>query len=274
MRLILLTSIGLAALAGPTAAVAQTADWTGPYIGGRLGLTTQPKDSDETIQFDTNLDGSFDDTVNTVSGANAFQRGFCGGAAVSATANTCSDRNGTEWAVHAGYDRQIGGSLVVGAVVEYGRAYIRDSVTAFSSTPAFYTLTRSVKNTGSLRVRAGLTFGETLAYATGGIAYGKIRSSFTTSNAVNTFALSGTGDDAWGHRVGGGLERRISSRFSIGAQYLFTSLKDDGISVRVAGSNVPVSNPFILRNAEGTDLKRSSRRFNSNSVSVLASLRF
>ena len=274
MRLFLLASVGLVALGSPIAAVAQDADWTGVYFGGRLGYTTQSDDSDETIQFDTDLDGTFGDNVNTSSGANAFARGFCGGSAFSATATSCADRFGTEWAVHAGYDLQLGGSLVVGAVAEYGRAYIEDGVTAFSSTPAFYTLTRRLGDTGSVRGRAGFSFGNTLAFATAGIAYGKIRTSFETSNAVNSFTPTDDEDGAFGYRVGGGVERLVSDRFSIGVQYLHTSLRDDGVTVRVGGENVPVSNPFILGNAEGTDLRRSSRRFNSNSASVLVSFRF
>jgi outer membrane immunogenic protein len=80
--------------------------------------------------------------------------------------------------------------------------------------------------------------------------------------------------DSWGYRVGGGIEQRISQNFSIGAQYLHTSFKDDDYTVRIGGANVPVSNPFILTNAGGTDFRRSGRRFNSNNVSVVASFRF
>lgn len=274
MRLLLLASAGLVVLVVPSPAVAQDADWTGAHFGGRLGFTTQPDDSNETILFDTDLNGSFDDNVNTSSGTNAFARGFCGGAAFSATATSCSDRFGTEWAIHAGYDLQLGRSLVVGALAEYGRSHIEDSVTAFSSTPAFYTLTRRLGHTASVRARAGLSFGNTLAFATGGIAYGKIRSHFDTSNMVNSFTPTEGKEGAWGYRVGGGVEQRVSDRFSIGVQYLHTSLDDDGMIVRVGGANVPVSNPFILGNTEGTDLRRSSRRFNSNSASVLVSFRF
>lgn len=275
MRLLLLlpASVALTAIAAP--ASAQNADWTGFYAGGRLGYTSQPKDNDETILFDTNLDGAFDDTVNTTGGVNAFARGFCGGAAGSATANGCSDRDGTEWAGHAGFDYQLGSALVVGAVAEYGRSTIEDSVTAFSSTPAFYTFTRRLRDHAGIRGRAGVTFGNTLAYGTGGLAWGKIRRSFSTSNRVNTVTETAGDKDAWGYSYGGGIEQRVSPNFSIGAQYLYTSLKDDdGSTVNIGGANVPVSNPFILRNAQGTNLRRSSERFNRHNLSVVASFRF
>ena len=273
MRL-LLASAALIAACTPAAVAAQDADWTGFYVGGRLGFTSQPEDKNETILFDTDLDGTFDDTVTTASGTNAFARGFCGGEARSATANGCDDDDGTEYAAHAGFDYQLGQSLVVGIVGEYGRADIEDSVSAFSSTPAFYTLTRRLRDHASLRARAGFALGNTLLYGTGGIAYGKIRNRFTTSNTVNTFSQLGARESLYGYTVGGGVEQRVSDNFSIGVQYLYTSLKDEDFNVRIGGANVPVSNPFILQNAGGTDIQRSSGRFNRNAVHVVASFRF
>lgn len=274
MKIYWLASAALA-LAAPLPALAQSADWTGLYFGGRLGYSTQPNDSNETVLFDTDLDGTFGDTVNTSAGADAFSTGFCGGAASTATATNCNDRDGTEWAVHAGYDLQFGSSFVVGVVGEYGRSTIIDSVSGFSTTPAFYTLTRRLRDTAAIRARAGFTLGRTLIYGTGGIAYGKVRNSFRTSNGVNTFTQTGDREDLWGYRAGGGVEQWISDNFSIGAQYLYTSLKDDSdFTVRAGGDNVPVSNPFILGNPDGTDFRRSSNRFNSHNLSVVASFRF
>lgn len=274
MRTFLLASATLVLVAAPLPVMAQDTTWTGPYVGGRLGYTSQNEDKDETVLFDTDLNGAFDDTVNTVAGANAFPRGFCGGRATSATATGCSDRDGTEWAVHAGYDYQFGGSLVAGLVAEYGRSTIVDSVTAFSSTPAFYTLTRRLRDHGSVRARVGFAMGDTLLYGTGGVAYGKIRRSFSTSNRVNTFTESSEGEGTWGYRAGGGVEQRFGRNFSLAAQYLYTSFKDDDFTVRVGGTSVPLSNPFILRNPSGTDFRRSGDRFNSHNFSVVASFRF
>jgi hypothetical protein len=44
--------------------------------------------------------------------------------------------------------------------------------------------------------------------------------------------------------------------------------------VRLGGATVPVSNPFIRTNAQGTDFRRTGTQFNSNNVSVVASFRF
>ena len=268
------SAILLMASAVTTPAFAQSteATWDGFYLGGSLGYAFQPGDRNEQILFDTNRDGTFGDTVRPAN--NAFSPGFCGGAANGATPATgCSgDKDGTVWAAHVGFDKQFGG-IVVGAVGEYGRADISDSVSAFSSTPAFYTMTRRLKDNASIRLRAGYSLGTTLVYGTGGGAYGKIRNSFRTSNGANSFATNGN-DHAWGYRYGGGIEQLIAPNFSIGAQYLYTSLKDNDARVAVGPGTAPATNPFLLANATGTDFRRSSSRFATHSVAVTASFRF
>ena len=259
--------------AAPAAAQSADQSWTGPYVGGRLGYAFQKSDKGETVLFDTDLDGSFGDTVTTGTGANAFSPGFCGGSAQGRTpaGNCADDRDGTDWAAHAGFDYQIG-PVVVGLVGDYGRTDISDSVAAFSTTPAFYTLTRELRSNASLRARAGVASGNTLVYGTGGVAWGRIRNSFATSNTANAFTNTGN-EDAWGYRVGGGVEQRLGGGFSIGAQYLYTSLKDDDFRVR-AGGPAPAGNPFLRANPSGTDFARSGDRFNSHSAHVAVSFRF
>ncbi|HEX8534777.1 MAG TPA: outer membrane beta-barrel protein [Allosphingosinicella sp.] len=268
-------AIAAAATAFPAAAPAQdgTAGWSGPYVGGRLGYAFQPKDRNETILFDTDLNGSFGDTVNTTTGANAFSPGFCGGRALDRTpaAGCAGDTDGTDWAVHAGYDMDLGG-IVAGVVADYGRTHVEDSVAAFSTTPAFYTMTRHMRDNASIRARVGAALGETLFYGTGGLAWGKVRNRFATSNTANTFTNSGN-EDAWGYRYGGGVEHRVAPNFSVGFQYLYTSLKDDDFRVRAQGP-APATNPFILKNAGGTDFARSGERFNWHSAHVSVNFRF
>jgi outer membrane immunogenic protein len=264
-----------AALAFAAPASAQeTRSWTGPYGGVRVGIATNKGGDNETILFDTNLDGNFNETVTTGTGANAFSPGFCGGRARGATAamGCRSDEEGYDIAAHLGYDVQLGSSFVVGIVGEYGRSDISDSVSAFSTTPAFYTMTRRLRDNGSLRLRAGVAFGDTLVYGTGGVAYGKIRNSFTTSNTANTFTNTGN-EDAWGYRVGGGVEERIARNLSLGLQYAYTSLETDEFQVR-AGAPAPAGNPFIRTNPMGTDFARSDDKFDTHSLSLTMSLRF
>jgi len=273
MRFILTsTAIGLAAL-GAAAASAQTtgAGWTGFYVGGQLGYGWQPSDGDETIGFDRNLDGDFSDAFPN------FAPGFCGGSATSRTpASGCTkDGDGTSWRVHAGFDYQLGAGdsgFVVGAVVDYGRTYIYDSVSAFSTTPAAYKIKAKLKNDGSVRGRAGYALSTgTLVYGTGGLAYGKIRNSFSTTNGVNTFTESKSKKDAWGWTYGGGIEQRVG-RVSIGALYLFNVLKNHDYSVRASGG-LP-GGPFTAVNAGGTDFRRGFSKFAYHTVAATVSYRF
>lgn len=272
--------IAAAAIAGAallaTPAFAQDADtWTGLYVGGHIGYGFQPKDESETILFDTNLDGNFGDTVNTSAPANAFSPGFCGGAAngTAPAAGCDGDRDGIEGGVHVGYDYQTSGGLVIGAVADYDRTRLRDSVSAFSTTPARYTMTRRLRDTASFRLRAGFAAGRTLFYATGGFAYGNIRNSFTTSNTANSFTDNGN-EHGWGYVFGGGIERKLGSHVSVGLQYLYRSIDAGDYVVRAGPGTAPLTNPFRIVNASGTDFARSSDRFTSHAVQATASYRF
>src|SRR4051812_33462508 len=226
--------VPLVALIAAGPASAQSADptrWTGPYSRVRAGWSFQPKDGAEKIAYDTNLDGTYGDTVRTAAGADAFSPGNCGGYARGATpAQGCKgDKGGLEWAVHAGYDFDLGGP-VIGLVAEFGAGYAADAVSSFSTTPASYTMVRTQEYAYGLRARAGYVFGpqrNTLVYATGGGVRAKLDNEFRTTNAANSFTLGGD-TKAWGYRIGAGVEQRVDPRLSIGLQYLFTSIDDKG----------------------------------------------
>lgn len=267
----------LALLLSATAAMAQDAQWEGAYVGGHFG-GAEPVDSDGgRILFDTNLDGSFGDTVRTAAGADAFSPGFCGGSANGRTpaAGCREDSGGAELGARVGYDWQRGG-LVFGAVLEYADHDLRDSVAAFSTTPAFYTMTRDLERSLALRGRLGLAFGERgdwLGYVTAGGVRAELRNRFRTSNGVNGFELSGEGS-VNGLQAGIGLERRIQSGLSVGLEYLHTRLEDDGFRVRAVRGNAPATNPFVLVNPGGTDFRRSDDALKYGSLRLTATWRF
>ena len=269
-------TVAVAAFAVAVPSFAQdAADWTGGYIGGRVGYAWQPNHNSETVLFDRNLDGVFGDTVTTAAGANAFSPGFCGGAATSTAPGNCTkDKDGVDWAVHAGYDYQFEGGFVIGALAEYGNTRGRDSVAAFSTTPALYTLTRRLRDSYGVRARAGAAFGQSLAYATGGVVWGKVKNSFVTSNTANAFTTTGN-DTVNGYRLGAGFEHKIGPNFSLGLEYLYTRYKDDDYRVRAANSGTTAAtNPFLLGNAAGTDFRRSATRLTTSSLGLTANYRF
>jgi len=269
-------AIGLAA----SPAFAQDSDphpFDGIYIGGSVGAAVQPNDGNASILFDRDLNGSFGDTVTNMAGANAFSTGFCGGAAVNGLASEgcTNDKDGVEYYVRLGFDKHIG-SVVVGLMGEFGRPEIRDSVTAFSTTPASYTFTRKLDYAASIRGRIGFTpmpTRTTLFYATGGGAYGRIKSQFTTTNTANSFTPSGK-SNAYGYSVGGGVEQKLGRNFSVGLEYLYTDLEDDNARVRVGPGTAAATNPFLLAGAGGTDFRRSDDHLRWHSLRFTAAFRF
>lgn len=278
MRTLLSTTaaIVLAATGAASASAQDTTaspSWTGFYVGGQLGYGWQPSDGDEQVTFDRNLDGNFGDAFPN------FSPGFCGGAPTSATPTSgCTkDNDSTNWKIHAGYDYQFGETSgpVIGGVIEYGKSYLYDNVTAFSTTPAVYKMQAVLKSDGAIRGRAGYSFETgTLLYGTGGVAYGKIKNRFSTSNTVNSNAVTDPNKDAWGYTYGGGVEQKVGP-FSVGAVYLFTALKNNDSLVRLASlATTPATNPFIAQNAAGTDFKRAFSKFAFHSVRATVSYRF
>lgn len=259
-------------------AMAQETDasntFNGPYVSGVIGLSAQPNDRNESLVFDTTGDGDFNNSVNTVAGANAFSPGFCGGAANgNSPAQGCrSDKDGLEYFGRIGFDKRMG-SFVYGALVEGGKTELRDSVSGFSTTPASYTATRESDYNINARLRAGYTpNGGVLFYVTGGGAYAKLDNSFTTTNGANSFADNGR-SNAWGYQGGGGVEGMLLNNVSIGIEYLYTSLSDDDYVVNVGPGIAGPTNPFLIQNGQ-TDLRRSNNDLNTHSLRVTTSLRF
>jgi outer membrane immunogenic protein len=249
-------------------------DWTGPYIGGSFGLAAQSNDRNEDVRFDTDLDGSFDNNVNTLAGANAFTPGFCGGAASGRTPGEgCrGDKDDFEYNARLGYDFQSG-NIVYGVVLEGGKNEARDSVTAFSSTPASYTFTREIDYALQARARVGYAARGALFYATGGAAYAKIDNSFSTTNGLNSFSDNGS-TKSWGYSAGGGAEVKVASNLSIGLEYLYTNYVDDDYRVSVGPGTAPATNPFLLVNAAGTDMRRGDSDFDMHNIRLTAAFRF
>lgn len=274
-RAILTVAFASGAAALSPSAFAQTADWTGFYIGGTAGYSQTSDDEGTTVVFDTDRDGVFDDTVFTPLAVDAFSPGFCGGAAQGRTpAEGCRipDDNNVNFSVRSGYDWQFG-QWVVGALGEYNQVRIGDDVSAFSTTPASYTFTRDLKGVAAIRARVGYAWDASLLYATGGMAWGEIDHSFTTTNTANTFDPSG-GEDVPGFQVGAGYEMQLDPNWmgggwSVGVEYLFTSLEEDErYEVAVGRGAAANNNPFLLVDPTGTDMRRSDDSFEFSSVGL------
>lgn len=276
MKLSLLA--GLAAAAISTPAFAQDTpekEFDGVYVGGSVGYDVQGNDVNEKVLFDRNLDGArFDDSVLTAGGANAFAPGFCNGLALSSipTDGCRNDRDDLSYSGRIGFDKQMG-RLVLGVVGDVGSTNIRDSVSAFSITPANYVFTREIDYVASIRGRVGYAANRTLFYVTGGPGYAGIKRSFTTTNGTNSFTARN--DDAkFGFLVGGGIEQKVSKHISFGLEYMYNQFNDNDYRVRVGPGTSPVTSPFRTVNANGTDLRRSDGDFRWHSLRATIAYRF
>lgn len=285
-----------AALFSAVPALAQDGDaptgFNGLYVGAAGGYDVQSSDGGS-ILFDRNLDGRFGDSVLTAAGANAFSPGFCNGRAVSANApgrqspanlavpagqGCVNDKDGWAYYGRVGIDQQMG-AFVVGVVGEFGKSEITDSVSAFSTTPANYVMTRSIDWEAGIRARAGFTPNDqTLFYGTFGPGYARIDRSFSSSQSTNTFTGRGKRNQ-FGIQGGGGVEQKLGNNFSIGLEYLYHQYQDDEYRVRAAGGPTvapftPFTNPNNGGTTTGTDFRRSDTKFNWHSIRATAAFRF
>lgn len=273
--LVAATSVAaLAMVAMPAAAQ----DWSGFYIGGQAGWLAPSQDEGERILFDTNLDGTFTDTVRTAAGADAFSPGFCDGTPNGNNAGAgCSDDDdgAGEFGVRAGYDIHTSGGWVLGVVGEWTSTSAEDAVTGFSTTPASYTFQREVTSVAAIRARVGYAMDTWLPYVTAGYATAQVDETYSTSNTANSFTPTSGDTDADGFQIGGGIEKKLTDSFTVGVEYLYSDLDvNDSLVVRTGPGTAPATNPFLIVNPAGTNQIRSSDSLELHSFRVTAAFRF
>lgn len=282
-----LLAVATAAIAFAVPAAAQDAAedtqpsdyFNGFYVGGTFGLDATANDDDGGFVFDTNRDGAFDNTVRTTTNADAFSPGDCGGFANgrNATDGCTDDDDSYSYSIRAGIDRRLGdnGPFVAGLLVEATKSDSRDFVSAFSTTPASYTISRGLDHSFALRGRLGVSPGDGrgLFYVTGGVAYGKMEHEFFTSNTANTFTQVDDDEYELGGQIGGGAELYITRNLSLSFEYLYQTFEDDNYYVEVGRGTAPATNPFLL-NGGGTFLRPAETDYNLHSFRVGANLRF
>lgn len=247
--------------------------FNGIYVQGFGGLGVTGENGN-TFGFDTDRNGTYNDQVTTLAGANAFSPGFCNGAKGPSRAAGCApDKVGAEYGARIGFDARSG-NIVFGGLLEGSRNDSIDRSTAFSTTPAFYKIARSVDYAISARGRVGFTpGGGALFYGTGGVSYAKIDHDFYTSNGANSFTENNDGDMVWGWQAGGGAEVMLTNNLSLGLEYLYSRYKDDKYTISVGQGTAPATNPFLL-NGGGTNMRIQDKYFDTHAVRAVVGLRF
>ena len=69
-------------------------------------------------------------------------------------------------------------------------------------------------------------------------------------------------------------EHRFGDNFSVGLEYLYTTLDDDEARVEVGPGSAGATNPFLIVNPLGTDFARSDDEIELNSLRLTANWRF
>jgi len=129
--------------------------------------------------------------------------------------------------------------LVIGVEADFQGADISDEVKV-SGGNAYVGIKSSLDWFGTVRGRLGYAFDNTLVYATGGFAYGKITDEISAGYTVRkkTFAASYSEDNtSTGYVVGGGLEHKFSPNWSVKAEYQYIDLGKDSGWAKVADEN-------------------------------------
>jgi Opacity protein and related surface antigens len=168
----------------PIVPMATSYDWTGGYVGLRLGTPLGDN--------------------------NWAERGV-------GAESTPDNWGGTVWGLSGGYDVQSG-SMVYGAAIDYTGGEIMATST---SSGTFGCLTNAcetyVENSLAIRGRVGWAYDRTLFYGTAGLASGQARAQNPGGPALGSDRLNG-----W--TAGLGVEHAVTDNFSVNLEYLFTDL--------------------------------------------------
>ena len=210
---------------GPAYVPADT--WTGFYLGVNAGGLFENS-------------GAWKNDATILSSSSAPQNGDA--AALAATSSFNEKGSGFVGGIQGGYNYQVAPRFVIGFEADIDGTSLSargtKTVTAVANGNASFQTTatdkRELDYLGTLRARLGiLVRPDLLAFATGGFAYGGVQSSSSfnqiglVKSGSPTAPAFGSGSDdetRVGFTVGGGLEWKISSQWSMNAQYLYYDL--------------------------------------------------
>ncbi|WP_265501509.1 outer membrane protein [Paracoccus beibuensis] len=187
--------------------------WAGGYVGGSLGYSFS---GDDEIGLELLSDGS------TVGRANDLGE---------------ADIKGVTGGLHAGYRWQRN-KWVFGPElgIEGGSVDGSDAVSAFGSEG---TLESDVKYVATLVMKTGYEVSPgTLVYGTAGIAHGKFDYTGTLNDDSQTVEYSNTG-----YALGLGVERRMSDRMSIFAEYQYRDFGEKTVEFDIGDDTAVATRP-------------------------------
>ncbi len=218
-------------------------NWTGFYLGGNVGYGWGS--SKVNVGF-TDIAGPLSTLDGTV-----HPDGVIGGGQI-------------------GYNWQFG-NWVAGLEADFQGSDQRGSTSlvcpaTLCSVPAVTTnLTEKLEWFGTVRPRLGWTvWPDTMIYATGGLAYGRVTESGNITDGTNTTSF-GFGKTSTGWTAGGGVESHFWDRWTWKVEYLFLEL-DEPSSSGAIQTSIPCPNGFRGRVCNNNITANIDPRFQDNIV--------
>jgi outer membrane immunogenic protein len=93
---------------------------------------------------------------------------------------------------------------------------------------------QSLDYLATIRARIGYLYNQTLVFATGGFAFGRVDNSVNLTGTAGQTQFSGSRDETeWGYAVGGGVEHAFNNMWTVTASYLYYDLGDDTVNAAV-----------------------------------------
>lgn len=167
---------------------------------------------------------------------NGFYAGVNGGyafgnAATSpAIANTNNNSSGWVGGIQAGVNADMGG-FVLGGEADFQLSNLGYSEPA----PGGGTFEAKLDSFGTIRGRAGVTFGQVMPYATLGAAFGR-----GTAQVVNGAVTTSQSATHFGWTAGLGLEAKATDNISVKAEYMYVDLGSQSYGARDVGHKFSV----------------------------------
>jgi outer membrane immunogenic protein len=142
--------------------------------------------------------------------------------------------SGAEYGIQAGYNWQVA-NWVFGFETDINKLGVQGNAQFAGIDPGKGPdqLSSRYDWLGTARGRVGVTGGNALFYATGGLAYGRVshQYNYDTPNISNANQIFATSNNAVGWTIGGGAEYALGRNWSVKAEYLYVHLGTTGLNL-------------------------------------------
>jgi outer membrane immunogenic protein len=202
-------------------------NWTGFYIGGNAGYSWGRSNTDVSY-FNSVTGAPIVPPAGSITGAGFDMNGGIAGGQIGYNWQSSNWLFGLEadaqWSGERGSAAYRCAATAIGGVCLPGLTFLPAGVTGTS-----LGVDQSLEWFGTVRGRAGvLVTPQVLLYATGGLAYGSIKTSGAfagvTPNGVAVAVAGSSSDTRIGWTVGAGIEGKITTNWSAKLEYLYMDL--------------------------------------------------